>query len=154
MQTLVRALPDRFASLTGATRDLTASTAHLARRELGRVTRRELDRAKDLGGDIQRRLGRFADSDKRSARLPVAVSVLVLGAAVGGALLASPRVRGALRQGWDRARGRRPAAMVGAGDGPGRAALSSSRERQEHLLDQGIEESFPASDPVSVKRIT
>lgn len=25
---------------------------------------------------------------------------------------------------------------------------------QEELLDEGIEESFPASDPVSVKRIT
>lgn len=26
--------------------------------------------------------------------------------------------------------------------------------RQEQLLDEGLEESFPASDPVSVKRIT
>jgi len=29
-----------------------------------------------------------------------------------------------------------------------------SHPRQEKLLDEGIEESFPASDPVSVKRIT
>lgn len=29
-----------------------------------------------------------------------------------------------------------------------------SHPRQEDLLDEGIEESFPASDPVSVKRIT
>lgn len=29
-----------------------------------------------------------------------------------------------------------------------------SHPRQEELLDEGIEESFPASDPVSVKRIT
>ncbi len=28
------------------------------------------------------------------------------------------------------------------------------RRRQEELLDQGVEETFPASDPVSVKRIT
>lgn len=26
--------------------------------------------------------------------------------------------------------------------------------RQEDLLDEGVEETFPASDPVSVKRIT
>lgn len=27
-------------------------------------------------------------------------------------------------------------------------------ERQEKLLEEGLEETFPASDPVSVKRIT
>ncbi len=30
----------------------------------------------------------------------------------------------------------------------------SLKERQEELLDEGVEETFPASDPVSVKRIT
>lgn len=29
-----------------------------------------------------------------------------------------------------------------------------AKERQEQLLDEGIEETFPASDSVSVKRIT
>ncbi|HTK36464.1 MAG TPA: hypothetical protein VL358_14425 [Caulobacteraceae bacterium] len=29
-----------------------------------------------------------------------------------------------------------------------------AESHQEELLDEGIEESFPASDPVSVKRIT
>ena len=29
-----------------------------------------------------------------------------------------------------------------------------SQDRQDALLDEGIEETFPASDPVSVKRIT
>lgn len=29
-----------------------------------------------------------------------------------------------------------------------------AEDRQEALLDEGLEESFPASDPVSVKRIT
>ena len=29
-----------------------------------------------------------------------------------------------------------------------------SESRQEALLDEGIEETFPASDPVSAKRIT
>lgn len=28
------------------------------------------------------------------------------------------------------------------------------KEHQEDLLDEGVEETFPASDPVSVKRIT
>jgi len=27
-------------------------------------------------------------------------------------------------------------------------------KRQEKLIDEGVEETFPASDPVSVKRIT
>jgi hypothetical protein len=31
---------------------------------------------------------------------------------------------------------------------------AQSEDRQEALLDEGIEESFPASDPVSAKRIT
>lgn len=30
----------------------------------------------------------------------------------------------------------------------------SSEDRQEALLDEGLEETFPASDPVSAKRIT
>jgi hypothetical protein len=32
--------------------------------------------------------------------------------------------------------------------------VDHSESRQEALLDEGVEESFPASDPVSVKRIT
>lgn len=31
---------------------------------------------------------------------------------------------------------------------------AQAEDRQEALLDEGLEESFPASDPVSVKRIT
>lgn len=31
---------------------------------------------------------------------------------------------------------------------------AQAEDRQEALLDEGIEESFPASDPVSAKRIT
>lgn len=37
---------------------------------------------------------------------------------------------------------------------PKRTADQSKEEHQEDLLDEGIEESFPASDPVSVKHIT
>ncbi|WP_297506564.1 hypothetical protein [uncultured Caulobacter sp.] len=32
--------------------------------------------------------------------------------------------------------------------------VATSENRQEALLDEGLEESFPGSDPVSVKRIT
>jgi hypothetical protein len=32
--------------------------------------------------------------------------------------------------------------------------VQCSESRQEALLDEGLEESFPGSDPVSVKRIT
>ena len=31
---------------------------------------------------------------------------------------------------------------------------SDAEDRQEALIDEGIEETFPASDPVSAKRIT
>jgi hypothetical protein len=34
------------------------------------------------------------------------------------------------------------------------AKVAKSESRQEALLDEGLEESFPGSDPVSVKRIT
>jgi hypothetical protein len=30
----------------------------------------------------------------------------------------------------------------------------TTKEHQDDLLDEGVEETFPASDPVSVKRIT
>jgi hypothetical protein len=32
--------------------------------------------------------------------------------------------------------------------------LADAEDRQEALVDEGVEETFPASDPVSVKRIT
>ena len=34
------------------------------------------------------------------------------------------------------------------------AKVETAESRQEALLDEGLEESFPGSDPVSVKRIT
>lgn len=34
------------------------------------------------------------------------------------------------------------------------AKVEKAENRQEALLDEGLEESFPGSDPVSVKRIT
>lgn len=35
-----------------------------------------------------------------------------------------------------------------------REKAAFSEDRQEALVDEGVEETFPASDPVSVKRIT
>ncbi len=35
-----------------------------------------------------------------------------------------------------------------------KAVPKTKDDRQDDLLDEGIEETFPASDPVSVKRIT
>lgn len=35
----------------------------------------------------------------------------------------------------------------------GEAEPERDAERQERLLDEGVEETFPASDPVSVKRV-
>lgn len=32
--------------------------------------------------------------------------------------------------------------------------LPDAEDRQEALIDEGVEETFPASDPVSAKRIT
>ena len=32
--------------------------------------------------------------------------------------------------------------------------MTEAEDRQEALIDEGIEETFPASDPVSAKRIT
>ncbi|WP_333590480.1 hypothetical protein [Brevundimonas sp.] len=34
------------------------------------------------------------------------------------------------------------------------AETDQAENRQEALIDEGLEESFPASDPISVKRIT
>jgi hypothetical protein len=50
----------------------------------------------------------------------------------------------------------RPATPLGENEKPDQLAdkAASAEDRQEALLDEGIEESFPASDPVSAKRIT
>ncbi len=42
-----------------------------------------------------------------------------------------------------------------AASAPGeRTEACDPEERQDKLLDEGLEETFPSSDPVSVKRIT
>jgi hypothetical protein len=53
----------------------------------------------------------------------------------------------------DEKQGQDQAGSQGSGARPDDVA-DERHPRQEELLDEGIEESFPASDPVSVKRIT
>ena len=50
----------------------------------------------------------------------------------------------------------RPATPLSEDEKPDQLAEKQKRaeDRQEALLDEGLEESFPSSDPVSVKRIT
>jgi hypothetical protein len=40
------------------------------------------------------------------------------------------------------------------GEKPDQLKRKNAEDRQEALIDEGVEETFPASDPVSVKRIT
>jgi hypothetical protein len=62
--------------------------------------------------------------------------------------------------GTDRSRTRLPDGGERANDdraadaAPEELDRAHPRVRQEDLLDEGVEETFPASDPVSVKRIT
>ena len=50
----------------------------------------------------------------------------------------------------------RPATALGDNEKHDQLAekAKTAEDRQEALLDEGLEESFPSSDPVSVKRIT
>ncbi|HVK40850.1 MAG TPA: hypothetical protein VM471_00100 [Phenylobacterium sp.] len=50
----------------------------------------------------------------------------------------------------------RPIKPLGEDEKPDQLAEKEkhAEDRQEALLDEGLEESFPSSDPVSVKRIT
>lgn len=50
----------------------------------------------------------------------------------------------------------RPAERLADNEKPDQLAdkEKTAEDRQEALLDEGLEESFPSSDPVSVKRIT
>jgi hypothetical protein len=46
------------------------------------------------------------------------------------------------------------AAPLGDGEKPDQLKDKDAENRQEALIDEGVEETFPASDPVSVKHIT
>ncbi|MEQ7156545.1 hypothetical protein [Brevundimonas aurifodinae] len=48
----------------------------------------------------------------------------------------------------------RKAAPLGEGKHDHLTEKTDAEDRQEALVDEGVEETFPASDPVSAKRIT
>ncbi len=58
------------------------------------------------------------------------------------------------RLGYGRQGAETPAAEGKAFEPTRTEAEQAAHERQDELLDQGVEETFPASDPVSVKHIT
>ena len=122
--------------------------------------RYQLDRAQGAAAT----LGRLAGTNAR--RFPLAMGLISLSAAVGGTLMFSHRARSALRSGihglWQGRDAREYKAAISplkirdAIDDedavPGRPG--AKKAHQEALLDEGLEESFPASDPLSVKSIT
>ena len=151
----VRAIAERFADVRKPTRDAAAITAQMARHKLDQVEGAALT----LGRAAQRRSGEIARlTPARAGRSPILAGALVLAALTGGVLLVSARARTALRSGAKKlGDGLRGAGMTGGPKGRSAAERNlepRARARQEALLDEGIEETFPASDPVSVKRIT
>ena len=60
------------------------------------------------------------------------------------------------RRGVDAPHARRARKTIAREEKPDQLARKEqqSEDRQEALIDEGVEETFPASDPVSVKRIT
>ena len=54
----------------------------------------------------------------------------------------------------DAAHARPAKRTLGEGEKPDQLKTKDAEDRQEALIDEGVEESFPASDPPSVKRIT
>lgn len=90
------------------------------------------------------------------------VLAATLGLAAGAALLAwrlgwlgnAPAATRHRNEGYDRRRGQ-PLADRAAASAPGRRRPDEDlRARQERLLDEAVEETFPASDPISPSRIT
>ncbi|WP_312166903.1 hypothetical protein [Phenylobacterium sp.] len=76
-----------------------------------------------------------------------------------GAAAADAAVEGRPQMGDHRSEAphaRTAAKPLGKNEKPDQLAEKEKRaeDRQEALLDEGLEESFPSSDPVSVKRIT
>lgn len=54
----------------------------------------------------------------------------------------------------DAAHARPAKRTLAEGEKPDQLKTKDAEDRQEALIDEGVEESFPASDPPSVKRIT
>jgi len=158
----VRAIAEKLGDARQPARDATAIAVQMARHRLDQAEGAALT----LGRFARRRSGDAArQTAARATRSPILVGVLLLAAVTGGVLLVSARARTALRSGaknlGDGLRGAADRGAVGlttgrstAGRPDDRPRQRRTRARQEALLDEGIEETFPASDPVSVKRIT
>jgi hypothetical protein len=145
MQTLLPAKRPRISDLQPVVLDAARSAAGSARRTLARSP--AMAGALRLPGPRRKR--------SFVSRHPVLLGAGLAAAAVGG-VLAIPAVRSALTDASRRLTGRVKARLGGGSRrGDGAAELDPEVQvRQEELLDEAIEESFPASDPVSVKRIT
>lgn len=101
-----------------------------------------LDQAMDVSHDLQLQLKRLMGRPERDSRkiVFVAGAVIVL-AGVGAAVLASGPVRRAVRGQVDRIRARLRSREAMAAD-------QAARDHEEDLLDDRLDASFPASDPV------
>ncbi|MEE7476654.1 hypothetical protein [Methylobacterium hispanicum] len=99
-----------------------------------------------------------------SAPPPVAAAVAPVAAPAGRLAGSRRRSAGGDRsEGGNAGRQTRPVGVGSGRPGPDRGTRSASgerrggeelRARQERLLDEAIEETFPASDPIAPKRIT
>ena len=147
----LRALAEKVGDLRRPAKDAAAIGAQMARRKLDQAEGAALA----FGKAARRSTGTVAGATAARARqAPVLTGALLLAVVAGGVLLLSGRARAAARAGATTL----GAAALRAGQRERKPARPGRDprvlEHQEDLLDEGIEESFPASDPVSVKRIT
>ena len=74
---------------------------------------------------------------------------------LGGSALAATANAGTLQGGDDeRCPGQTDPSRAAAASPGDRVPGEDLKQRQEQLVDQAVEETFPASDPISPKRIT
>lgn len=106
-----------------------------------------LSQAMDAREDLERQIRRLIGRPERDTRKIVFVAGAALAlAGVGVAVLASGPVRRAVRGQVDRVRAR----LRGR---HGALADRADRDREEDLLDDRLEASFPASDPVGANHV-
>ena len=148
----LRAIAKKFGDVRKPAGDAAAITAQMARHRLDQAEGAALG----FGRAARRRTGEIARlTASRAGRSPVLAGALLLAVVAGGVLLVSGRARAAVRSGGknlgDSLRGARTAGAPKRRSGA--EPTLGARAHQEALLDAGIEETFPASDPVSVKRV-
>jgi len=124
-------------------RNAAAVTAQTARHRFHQIEGAALT----FGGSARRRAGDLVRTGlARGRQSPILTGVLLVAAVTGGVLLVSARARAALRSG---VKGLAPRAA-----GRPRPLTANQEDHLEALLDEGLAESFPASDPPSVHRIS